>query len=405
MSGINTGILTNASPLSSERINALEAEILNGSSDKCFAYLDENSKLCFTMSHAADVIKELAWDNAYQLTNDSGTLTKKAYKKTGLKTFALDKTFTKTVLTATWGSGITELFKFDSDLEDRPHVLIAPEIFIVKVSDKYLSANDLIGAEMTIRNCPENISTNVTIFDATTIPDNFTGWAVVCDAGITLVAEFTSGDYEGMMACFSFDTKIEGEDYTLEPGTYFACVSLDNFLTTEWYVESLSTLNNTDASEVDKLPSDQIFNLLDHIDDVSDAFRIILESSQEDQMGLLKVSNKYFTYDELLYRKMSMYISLTDKIVEGVIRPEHMDGAPDPETGLMLVLANSNPCGDKISDDFYNFPAIVSVPRDLDFEGIYFEKGTYFAYSISKYDGRINVISLSCLSKKDALWQ
>lgn len=100
MPGINTGILTNAYPLSTDHIKELEAKVLN--SGGSFAYLDENSKLCFTMHKGVNSIKELAWDNAYELTNAGSLLTKRAYKKTGLKTFVLDKTFTKADINAAW---------------------------------------------------------------------------------------------------------------------------------------------------------------------------------------------------------------------------------------------------------------------------------------------------------------
>lgn len=100
MSGINTGILTNAHPLSTDHIKELEAKVLNGGGS--FAYLDENSRLCFAMHKSVNSIKELAWDNAYELTNAGSLLTKRAYKKTGLKTFVLDKTFTKADINAAW---------------------------------------------------------------------------------------------------------------------------------------------------------------------------------------------------------------------------------------------------------------------------------------------------------------
>lgn len=47
MTRINTGILTNAHPLSTERIKELEQQVLEN--QEAFVYLDENSKLCFSM--------------------------------------------------------------------------------------------------------------------------------------------------------------------------------------------------------------------------------------------------------------------------------------------------------------------------------------------------------------------
>jgi hypothetical protein len=100
MAGINTGILYSAEPLSADVIKELEKKILED--NKAYAYLDQAGELCFAMPHGVDVIKDLAWNNAYELSNVSGNLTKKAYKKTGLKTFALDKTFIKQGIDDAW---------------------------------------------------------------------------------------------------------------------------------------------------------------------------------------------------------------------------------------------------------------------------------------------------------------
>jgi hypothetical protein len=98
--GINTGILHNAEPLSTERIKELEKQVLENKST--FAYLDENGELCFSMPWGVDGIKDLAWHNAYELSIEGSTLTKKQYKKTGLKTFSLDKVLSKQNLGDSW---------------------------------------------------------------------------------------------------------------------------------------------------------------------------------------------------------------------------------------------------------------------------------------------------------------
>jgi hypothetical protein len=86
MAGINCGILTNAYPLSTARVKELEKQVLEN--QEAFAYLDESSKLCFSMPQGVDGIKDIAWHNAYELsTNEDGTVIKKVYNKTGLKTF------------------------------------------------------------------------------------------------------------------------------------------------------------------------------------------------------------------------------------------------------------------------------------------------------------------------------
>ena len=101
MAGINTGILHNAYPLSATKIAELERDILENS--KAYAYLDENSKLCFAMpSFEPGNIKDLAWNNAYGLTNENGVLVKRAYKKTSLNTYTLYNTYTKHTISGTW---------------------------------------------------------------------------------------------------------------------------------------------------------------------------------------------------------------------------------------------------------------------------------------------------------------
>jgi hypothetical protein len=80
MQGINTGILTNAHPLSAEQIKALERRVAE--EHEAFAYLDENSQLCFALPYGVNGIKDLAWHNAYEVTAKNNTLTKKVFSKT-----------------------------------------------------------------------------------------------------------------------------------------------------------------------------------------------------------------------------------------------------------------------------------------------------------------------------------
>ena len=100
MTGINCGILQNARPLSAERIKELEKEVLEN--NQAFAYLDGNGKLCFVLPYGVYDIKDLAWHNAYELSNDEGTFTKKVYAKTGLKTFEHIATLTKGSIDDSW---------------------------------------------------------------------------------------------------------------------------------------------------------------------------------------------------------------------------------------------------------------------------------------------------------------
>jgi hypothetical protein len=111
MSGINSGILTNARPLAAEQIKALEKQALE--TNETFAYLDEQGKLCFTGPSGPDIIKELAWHNASELSSNDGVLSKKVYRKNGLKSFYLKEILQKHSQDDAW-----ELFSVeDSNFE------------------------------------------------------------------------------------------------------------------------------------------------------------------------------------------------------------------------------------------------------------------------------------------------
>ena len=113
MSGINSGILKNASPLSAEAIKELERKVLE--TGEAYAYLDQNSKLCFAMPHGVDGIKKLAWNSAYTINNPikDGPYIRQAYKKTGLESSIADKLFTKPSVNADWTE--YDLAKFEAD--------------------------------------------------------------------------------------------------------------------------------------------------------------------------------------------------------------------------------------------------------------------------------------------------
>ncbi len=150
MSGINSGILSNASPLSAEAIKELERKVLE--TGEAYAYLDQDSKLCFAMPNGVGGIQELAWNSAYELSSESGTLTKKAYKKTGLKTFTLDKTYTKTQVEGAWIlTGV--VFEFDGDFSKYPTFDLGSDEFtvtkLVRVSDRVFSMQELSSSTIT----------------------------------------------------------------------------------------------------------------------------------------------------------------------------------------------------------------------------------------------------------------
>lgn len=85
MSGINTGILTNAYPLTAEQIRELERQVLE--EQQSFAYLNENSELCFVLPWGINIIKDLAWNKAYEINAEENLVTKATYSKTGLDTY------------------------------------------------------------------------------------------------------------------------------------------------------------------------------------------------------------------------------------------------------------------------------------------------------------------------------
>lgn len=89
MKGINTGVLSNAFPLTPERIKELDRQVLE--LRHCYVFLNENAELCFALPSSVDFIKDLAWNKAYELFKDNEVVIKKVYVKTGLKTYALDK--------------------------------------------------------------------------------------------------------------------------------------------------------------------------------------------------------------------------------------------------------------------------------------------------------------------------
>ena len=148
MSGITTGILCNALPLSAEHVKSIEKQVLEN--QETFAYIDENSELCFSLPSEPTVIKDLAWNNAYELISYDGTLTKKAYRKDRSKSFYLDKTFTKLDINATWNTVAAEIFEFDGDTSGRLCYYVEySDAYLVRVSDRVFNENELVGSTLT----------------------------------------------------------------------------------------------------------------------------------------------------------------------------------------------------------------------------------------------------------------
>jgi hypothetical protein len=117
MSGINSGVLTNAHPISSDVVKEIEDQVLN--SKLAFVYLDENYKLCFALPLDVEDIKDLAWHNAYELTanKNSGILFKKLYKKAGLDSYDFESMWQKAHIEDEWTCVEPVTFKLSDGAE------------------------------------------------------------------------------------------------------------------------------------------------------------------------------------------------------------------------------------------------------------------------------------------------
>lgn len=113
--GINSGILTNASPLTAEQIKSLEKRVLE--TGITIVYLNENKELCFAMPVGAECIKDLAWNYAYELKTEDNLITKSIYKKTSLDTIVLIDVLQKQSINDSWTS-VDALSLLDVDLLD-----------------------------------------------------------------------------------------------------------------------------------------------------------------------------------------------------------------------------------------------------------------------------------------------
>lgn len=102
MPGINSGILTNAYPLTTEQIRSLEQRVLE--TGIAIAYLNEKKELCFAMPAGVESIKDLAWSHAYELKTENNLITKSVYAKTSLDTVTLTDILQKQSINDSWTS-------------------------------------------------------------------------------------------------------------------------------------------------------------------------------------------------------------------------------------------------------------------------------------------------------------
>lgn len=246
--GINTGILHNAEPLTATRIAELEREVLEGG--KSYAYLDQAGKLCFAMQRGVDGIKDLAWNNAYELTNAGSILTKRAYKKTGLKTFVLDSTYTKPSLNASWTVGEIPIFEFDGSIEGRPYVYSdRHDAMLVKVSDSVLTSQMLLGSTLTYITGEHGADVeNTVLLDNTEYV-----YSIIGDNGTEegCLVETIDGSHIVSVNNSWLLPDFLDWDIELEPGTYFMVYSseaAEAYGFSKVYTKSISCLTIADAT-------------------------------------------------------------------------------------------------------------------------------------------------------------
>ena len=262
MSGIRTGILNNATPLSASNISELEKQVLEKSAT--FAYLDTDSKLCFAMPSSVDGIKKLAWNNAYELSTEEGTFIKKAYKKTGLDNYKLDKTFTKASINDSWisdepaatealeGSGqeyytmapSSLSFRSTAPLDEFQEILVNGQTIdpanytleegstIVKLSHNYLNTLDAGGYELTV------VSDKMTAKGNFTVADNADSFYYGYVYSTTFMSEFDEITVDVIFSkdnvVYIFDSSagfVYSGSYSFENNIMSFDVQSDNMLT------------------------------------------------------------------------------------------------------------------------------------------------------------------------------
>ena len=116
MSGINTGILTDAFPLTADQVKTIENKVLE--TKEAVVFLDENKELCYAVASGPELIKELAWHSTYELVKENGVLIKRVYRKNSLDTFFLKATLQKYSFNDSWSSIDSSAGLLDESLLD-----------------------------------------------------------------------------------------------------------------------------------------------------------------------------------------------------------------------------------------------------------------------------------------------
>ena len=209
-----------------------------------------------------DGIKDLAWNHVYELGNENGTFTKKNYKKTGLKTYELKETFTKSSLSGEWvsdspaqtaeleGSGSEYYtmapsvlsFRSTAPLDEFQEVQVNGQTIdpsnytleegstIVKLSHEYLKTLDVGGYELSVVSDNQTAKGNFTIAapklneygfyynQPYCIENSWVGATNLNEAYLNGVVMFAS---DGVITEISFETEgVSHAVYTKEDNLY-----------------------------------------------------------------------------------------------------------------------------------------------------------------------------------------
>lgn len=385
MSKINSGILQNATPLSEEEIRVLENRAIE--QHKTYVYLDQNGKLCFIAPKGIDGLRDLAWHNAYELTDSSGTLTKKSYEKTGLGTFALDKVFTKSEISADWC--MSEVFTFDGNVVGYYFINLGDATsttLALKVSDRFFNADELMGSSMIISQLDDtgvHSSKTYTIGSSDCTAETFSD-GILC-------TEVRVNDVQVLVA---IDTSVSQNSYfTLDKGTYFVLPYAYDADKPSCYIESISSIG-AEACLKPKaaIEAENVYSLGDtikQVTDISELERTCVDASTY----YIKVSERPLEYSDLAFSELTL--STFDSSESVILKPSDVIDVRGTDNIPFIGIIGF---GDVEGSDI---PFVLSVFDTLDL-GLDspFEKGLYFLYA----DG-IFIDSISSLSKADAIYK
>lgn len=97
---ISSGLLANATPLSTEQIEELEKKALR--TNQTCVFLNADNELSLIVPWGVEGLKDIAYENIYEIIVANGIITKNVYKKRGLECFKLTGIYCKTNLDDQW---------------------------------------------------------------------------------------------------------------------------------------------------------------------------------------------------------------------------------------------------------------------------------------------------------------